>query len=284
MFGKIPLVSIVIPYYDHKGWLLEALDSVKQQSYANFEVILIDDGSKDPLSDFELKKYSDLKIKYIIQSNQGPGAARNRGIDLATGEYVAFLDSDDLWLPDKLHQQINFMLKKNSEWTCESYQTFGLQHKKIDCSLMDGDVYLKTITSSRIATPSVIIKSSVLRENPTIRFSEKMLAGEDMYFWMLMALKYPIHYCDTANTLVRLHGSNAAKQVKTQLKVRADIYQLMRNNEEIFRWNQLNPSLRFAYQLAFKNYLKYKQGNETSIKGMLYYLIPWILFKYNSRN
>jgi glycosyltransferase involved in cell wall biosynthesis len=101
-------VSVIIPTYNRKLWLQQAIDSVLAQTYPNVEVIVIDDGSTDGTREALLPHYGE-QIRYVYQDNQGESHARNHGIALAQGEYLAFLDSDDLWLPEKLAQQVGYL-------------------------------------------------------------------------------------------------------------------------------------------------------------------------------
>ena len=99
-----PLISVIIPFYRHAAWLAQAVDSVLAQTYSPVEILVVNDGSDEDMTLFS-QQYAE-KIRYFTQPNAGPAAARNRGIAQANGEYVAFLDSDDLWLPDKLTRQM----------------------------------------------------------------------------------------------------------------------------------------------------------------------------------
>jgi len=99
-----PLVSVVIPTYNSADFLIQALNSVLNQTYSNYEIIVVDDGSSDNTSQ-AIEPWRS-QIRYIYQDNQGVAAARNRGIDAATGDFIAFLDADDLFLPQKLQQQV----------------------------------------------------------------------------------------------------------------------------------------------------------------------------------
>ena len=99
-----PRVSVIIPVYQGDRFLTEAIESVLNQTYTNYEIIVVDDGSTDN-SCGVLQPYRE-KIRYIYQENQGVAAARNRGIQMAQGELIAFLDQDDFWLPDKLTLQV----------------------------------------------------------------------------------------------------------------------------------------------------------------------------------
>jgi len=107
-----PLVSVVIPTYKGAATLPQSIDSVFDQTFTDYELIVVNDGSPDETSRV-LESYKD-RIRTIDQPNQGVGAARNKGINFATGKYVALLDHDDLWLPDKLQTQVDF-LEKNPE-------------------------------------------------------------------------------------------------------------------------------------------------------------------------
>lgn len=110
-----PLVSIVLPLYNKEKWIIPTLNSVAQQSYTQWECIIIDDGSTDSSLSL-VKDYIDTtpgNWKVVSQANAGQSRARNAGIDLATGDYIAFLDGDDLWLPRKLQEQVDFLESHN---------------------------------------------------------------------------------------------------------------------------------------------------------------------------
>ena len=99
----MPTVSIIIPTYNRQSLVQETIDSVLRQSLSDWELIVIDDGSTDETGAVLTERYG-TSIRYVYQQNQGESAARNYGISLAQGKYVAFLDSDDLWLPNKLQR------------------------------------------------------------------------------------------------------------------------------------------------------------------------------------
>ena len=99
-----PLVSVIIPVYNSAKYIQKAIDSVLDQTYSNYEIIVVDDGSTDETRQ-KLQSYQN-KIRYVFQENQGSATARNTGIKLAKGDLVAFLDSDDFWsMPEKLDRQ-----------------------------------------------------------------------------------------------------------------------------------------------------------------------------------
>ena len=121
---KEDLVSIVTPTYNCGKFITETIESVIGQTYKNWEMIIVDDCSKDNTQEI-VKKYlkNDKRIKYIkFEKNQGAAIARNTAIREAKGRYIAFLDSDDLWSKDKLEKQINFMKKNSYSFTCTAYE------------------------------------------------------------------------------------------------------------------------------------------------------------------
>lgn len=114
-----PLVSVVIPTYNAPHYLLETLGTVLAQTFADFEVVIINDGSTDDtLAQLEPVAAKDGRVRIITQKNAGIGAARNRGIDESRGKYVALLDHDDLWMPGKLAAQVAFMQANASCAAC----------------------------------------------------------------------------------------------------------------------------------------------------------------------
>lgn len=117
------LVSIIMPAYNCEEFIEETINSVQNQSYGNWELIVVDDASTDKTGEI-IKEISmnDNRVIYIkFSENKGAALARNKAIEVASGEYLAFLDSDDLWLPEKLSKQISFMEKNDFYFTCTTY-------------------------------------------------------------------------------------------------------------------------------------------------------------------
>ena len=132
--GKIfPLVSIVMPVYNSKDYVKESIESIISQSYSHWELIIIDDCSKDKTYEYLLSEYSNNKQIKILQNtvNSGAGVTRNLGLENAQGRLIAFLDADDLWLPEKLSKQVAFMSKNESAIVHTSYAFINEQGKKI---------------------------------------------------------------------------------------------------------------------------------------------------------
>jgi len=111
-----PLVSVIMPAYNSEQYIAESIQSVLQQTYENWELLVVDDGSTDNTSDIVNRfATTEIRIKYIFQQNGRQAKARNTGIEKSTGTLIAFLDSDDLWLPDKLERQVTTLVAMNAD-------------------------------------------------------------------------------------------------------------------------------------------------------------------------
>lgn len=131
-----PIVSVIIPLYNRHKYITSAIDSVLMQTYKNFEIIVVDDGSTDNVEKilFPILK-SHINIQYIRQSNSGPASALNKGIRLASGKYITFLDSDDKYKKDHLKKRINYFI--NNPKTDLTYSTAEIIGKEEDMYVPD---------------------------------------------------------------------------------------------------------------------------------------------------
>ena len=237
----MPKVSVIIPFYNTRlEWLQEAIQSVLDQTYSDYEVILVDDGSTESLS--SLVSVSDERVRYVRQENKGPAAARNHGIRLALGQYIAFLDSDDLFLPTKLEQQVAAMgLHPDVLLSHTSYQRMtadGTPVRLVRSGTLTGRVYPQIIRRCTIATPTVMVRSEALGERR--RFEESLRVGEDVIMWTRLAREAAILGIDEPLTKVRGHGGRVAVHPQAQIVgLRAIISHTIRNN----------PDLGFCFRL-----------------------------------
>jgi len=191
-FGREPKVSVIIPCYNATRYITEALDSVFAQTFKDFEVIVINDGSPDT-EQFEraIQPYLN-RIVYIKQENRGPSAARNAGIHRARGEFIAFLDSDDGWLPDYLDLQMRLFEEKPSlDLICSDAHYFddsGRQGIKFldDCKSKDPATFQSLVMEeSHIVTSGVIARRAILIEAGL--FDESLFRAEDYDLWLRVA-------------------------------------------------------------------------------------------------
>lgn len=223
-------VSVVIPFYSHKEWLLESLESVFNQSYKDFEVILVNDGSKEDITSI-LKKYEG-DIYYFEQENKGPAAARNLGLLHATGEYIAFEDSDDIWLPTKLETQIKFMEDRGLQWSHTGFYYWWPDKdevKAINVNNDYGDIYLQRYISCKMATPCVIIKRDFLSSSG-LRFPEQYRNGEDGALWSELAKLAPVGLVQEPLSKIRMRGTNSYSHAIERFRLGAESYIKLRNS------------------------------------------------------
>ncbi|MEI6067645.1 MAG: glycosyltransferase [Methylococcaceae bacterium] len=127
MTSSLPLVSVVIPTYNRSAFVSEAIDSVLSQTFTDYELIVVDDGSTDNTKE-TLKQYGD-KINYIFQENSGVSAARNTGIKNSTGQWLAFLDSDDEWMPEYLATQME-AIRRSTEICMQTTDCFTIRRER----------------------------------------------------------------------------------------------------------------------------------------------------------
>ena len=270
-------ISIVIPFFSGKIWLDEALKTVFNQTYKNFEVLLINDGSTEDINDV-LLKYQD--IRYFKIKNSGPAVARNLGIEKATGDYICFLDSDDLWELNKLELQIKHLEENNKIWGVTAYQFFEDGTKKLlktKNEIISGDVFQKFLFSCNIATPTVMIRTEILKNNKTLRFIENTRFGEDTLLWFNLLSLYPLHKLNKKLTLVRVRGGNASKMASIQLRARHFIYIYLKNENFTLNGKNVNFVARTLYYFSSRINKINPKNNE--FFSRLIYLPVWLLFK-----
>jgi len=178
----VALVSVVIPYYNRLEALEKSIGSVIQQSYRPLELILVNDGGQE--FQLPLDWDSEIVVKSInLMFNQGPAAARNAGLKCATGKFVAFLDSDDLWIESKLNYQIDQMECRNLALTHTSYirrDSYTGVEKLMPSGSTNYGILL-TAFRCRIATPTVVFRRDLLG---SIFFDSNVRVGEDILFWL----------------------------------------------------------------------------------------------------
>ena len=194
-------ISIIIPTYNRKLFLINAIDSVFNQTYQNLELIIIDDGSSDKSIEYIKKKHPSIKI--YKQSNKGVSSARNKGIKISSNNWIAFLDSDDRWHPKKLEKQINYLLRNPKYKICHTDEIWirkGIrinQHKKH--KKYGGFIFDKCLNLCRISPSSVIIHKDVF--NKIGFFDEKLPVCEDYDLWLRITAKFPILYLNEKLTI-----------------------------------------------------------------------------------
>ena len=195
--NRNPFVSVIIPTYN-RAWILnEAIESVLAQDFKDFELTIVDDGSTDSTRDL-LAKYEHT-IRIIKKDNGGVSSARNSGIRSSKGDLIAFLDSDDLWLPRKLSNQVNLfrsnphiLISQTEEiWIRNGKRVNpGKRHQKVSGMIFENSLDLCLVSPSAVMMHRKIFDDIGL-------FDENLPACEDYDLWLRISSRYPVHLIDT---------------------------------------------------------------------------------------
>ncbi|MGD9365350.1 MAG: glycosyltransferase family A protein [Desulfobacteraceae bacterium] len=187
------VVSVILPTHNRYAYLGRAIDSVLSQTFQHYELIVVDDGSTDATPDL-LSGYGD-QIKVIRQRNQGVSAARNKGIRSASGEYIALLDSDDYWLPEKLEKQVTFFKAHPDARICQTQEIWIRNGKRVNPKKRhqkySGMIFEKTLPLCLVSPSAVMIRKTLFNE--VGGFDEALPACEDYDLWLRIAWKYPVY-------------------------------------------------------------------------------------------
>lgn len=219
-----PLISVVIPVYNGADFVAAAISSALAQSYRPTEVIVVDDGSIDATAQI-VGAYRD--VHYICQANRGPSAARNTGIDAAHGEYIAFLDADDVWMPDKLAKQMALLESCPDAGLAFANMCLCLQGDDPQASMFEKyhystsffgderlviDAPLKLVRTNFIPTSTVLARKRIVAAAGG--FDEHFHKAEDWDLWLRIALRAPIAYTPDLLMLKRVHAVNTSRDAE----------------------------------------------------------------------
>ncbi len=204
----MPRVSVIIPTFNRSKKVVRAIESVLTQSLKDFEIIVVDDGSVDNTAK-ALSKYMSL-IKYIRQPvNKGVSAARNIGIKSATSPWIAFLDSDDYWLKEKLYVQMEFINKNPDTVACQTEEIWIRNGRRVNPKNKhkkpSENIFKESLKLCLVSPSSVILKESLFKDVGL--FDETFPAAEDYDLWLRISCRYPIYLIDKG--LVVKEGGHA---------------------------------------------------------------------------
>jgi len=275
------MISVIIPTYNSKKYIGEAISSVLRQTCTDYEIIVVDDGSTDNTKDIIDTNFPQVRYYYI--SHHGVSRARNYGIQRARGEFIAFLDADDLWLPEKLERQIDvFNADQELGFVFTEHRVFdtnGIREATFSKKerLMKGDIIKNIFFYSHVALPTVMVRRQVFQEIGC--FEESMKAAEDDNLWMRIALKFRIHLLDevlvhirsTENSLSRT-TSNLYEGSLKNIELIENKYPDLRN-----RLGRANIRRKISDINSFYGYYYFTNGNYAMarryyLKSLTFYL------------
>jgi glycosyltransferase involved in cell wall biosynthesis len=235
--GGSEVVSVIIPTYNSDRYICEAIDSVLCQTYHDYEIIVIDDGSTDDTGSTIAERYP--MVRYYFVENKGAAAARNLGISKAQGKFIAFLDADDRWLPTKLEKQVSLLRNDSHLGMVFAENSFfnerGTTQERVNKRdrLMNGDIVRNIFLNSYVATPTVMVLKSVFEVVGL--FEEDLVVAEDDNMWMRIGMKYGIELIDEPLVECRItEGSLSRKGDNIFLGVKKNMEIIKNKYPEIY--------------------------------------------------
>ena len=244
------LVSVIIPYFNKREYIEETIQSVLGQSYENLEIILIyDDENQRDLSFIKKIQQFDKRINlFINQKSLGAGESRNFGIEKAKGEYVAFLDADDIWKKSKLKKQIDFMISQRALISHTSYEVINESGKVLNVrKAKDYDNYNSLLYSCDIGLSTVIVKKELLKDDivfPNLR------TKEDFVLWLkILKNNVKIYSLDENLSIWRKLDNSLSSSIIQKVKDGYLVY------NKFMKFNFLK-SLFFLFLLSLNSFFK----------------------------
>lgn len=281
-----PKISVLMPVFNGERYLREAVESILNQTLTDFEFIIIDDGSTDRSIEI-LSAYTDPRLKIIRnQANIGVSQSLNKGLDLALGEYIARMDSDDISLPERFARQVAFMDSHPEIAVCGTWVTMIDAAGRVVRSRptpTGQELELNYWRSNPIIHPSVLIRASQLGE---LRYDDQILYAQDFDLWFRMKSKYRLDNLPEYLLLYRMHKENITKSKNAAQ--RASAYEIFRRHtgaHEIsydewlaltFRAYKINPLRRALLTASVAS--KIHQPYRAYLENDLTYTSKWLDF------
>jgi glycosyltransferase involved in cell wall biosynthesis len=245
------LISVIIPVFNSEKTIYETVKSVLSQSLSDFEIIIIDDGSQDSTLEV-IQRFQDFRIRVFSYANAGPSMSRNRGIAQATGEYITFIDADDLWTSNKLEAQLQ-ALQSNPQaavvysWT-DCIDETGQFIRAGSHITASGDVYGQLLLVNFIESGSNLMMRREALEQ-TGGFDASLKTAEDWDLWLRLAASYQFIGVPISQVLYRISSTSLSNHV---LQMEADGLRMLRR---AFEQKPVSPHLRSACLGNFYKYL-----------------------------
>ena len=218
----LPLVSVIITTYNRQEYLEDAIKSIANQSYKNIEILVIDDGSENNYAQEISEKFSNCN--YYFKENGGLSSARNYGIKLAKGDYVAFLDDDDFWGNSKIEKQVKILLKNSSVDCVHSAAAvvdengnpigsfIGAAQNKIH--KRSGYVFWNALGVWVVKSPTPLIRKKVFQ--PDLMFDETIKVGEDIDFYQRLFYRHKVSYIDEPLAFYREYNNDKRLSIQKE--------------------------------------------------------------------
>lgn len=242
-------VSVIIPTYNRARLLKRSIQSVLNQTYQDFEIIIVDDGSNDNIEDV-VNSFNNDKIRYIRHGeNRGPGAARNTGIELAESDYIAFQDSDDEWLPWKIEKQMQCFEASSPQvgvvytglWRVKGNKKFYIPSHRI--AKKEGDIHDIICRCNFVAAPTAVVRKECFRKAGM--FDEGLPQFEDWELWIRISRYYQFKYVNEP-LIISYHTSGSVNEQGVLTEAEATRLILEKHIEEFEKDKRLLAQYRYV--------------------------------------
>lgn len=281
-----PLISIIIPCYNRENFIGKTIDSVISQTYKNWECLIVDDGSTDKSGE-KIKEYSAKhpNIKYLHQENQERCIARNNGIKNANGIYIAFLDSDDIWLDNHLEEFVKYLGDFQNEKCLFFSKVFYCQNDKIelkkDSDLNKEDLFEFLLTET-FSTSRIIIHSEILEK---YKFDPSLPGVEDLDLTLRIATEFPIVQMPEPTVHYYLGEESYTLGDKNRFEKELNYFQIISRKTELKRFLPKKPLRRLKSMCYFHIGLS-KFESKNRIASILNLVQAFLLYPrgYNGKN
>lgn len=228
------MISIVTPMYNASAYIVETIRSVQAQTYTDWEWLMVDDGSTDDtrvLAQREADADPEGRIRILsMERNSGPALCRCAGVDASRGEYLAFLDADDLWLPEKLERELAFLQGEGAAFVCHAYE-FGDEQARGTGKVVHPPAVL---TYEKALTRTVVFTSTVMLDMKRLTKEQVHMpdcpSEDTALWWRLMRTGYPCHGLDEVLTVYRRPSQSLSSDKGRQIR---NVWQLYRVQEHI---------------------------------------------------
>lgn len=259
-FPSEPLVSVVVPMHNSAAHIVETIRSVLDQTHANLEIVAVDDASSDATVAI-VEGMADRRIKIVrMETNGGAGRARNAGIDAASGDYLALLDSDDRWYPDKLEQQLRFMDRTGSAVCYTRYDLIDAESEQIGQSgrLAASVTYEQLLRHCIIRTSSLLVDRRALAQ--PVHFPEIRKRQDFVFFLRLLKQVPKADLLDEVTCSYRLHSGTVSSNKFRVIPFQWNVY---RTQEQLPLGKSISLMIGWFFNAGFVNARRFAQWVES---------------------
>ncbi|MEH2437731.1 MAG: glycosyltransferase [Nostoc sp.] len=285
---RLPKISVIIPAYNSEKTIIYTVKSVLNQTFTDLELIVINDGSRDSTLEI-VTQIKDSRIKVFSYPNAGGNVSRNRGLHLAVGEFVSFLDADDLWTPDKLHSQLkalqeNITAKVAYSWTdyIDENGKFTLSGKRIN---LNGNVHENLLLNNFLENGSnpLICRKSLIQLGS---FDESLSAAQDWDMWLRLASKFDFVCVPSVQILYRISANSVSSNLVRQEKSCLQVLKRAYKESSYLRKAPARSTLKHNWNISLANLYKYLtckalQKPFNHKKGLASAIFLWKYFFYD---